>query len=560
MKIKVTVIPAFDKYESVHLNDSFRMECDPDNEYDSKAVAVYRGAVKMGYLATSPSTTLDGTIPASALFGKICDKDKVSEAWVSLVCEREVPTSKNGMMRVYEGECSFIPAEKKQAKKEGSKNLTVIIGGSLVTNPLRSETIMAITKMMANGETLPTYYLKVQKEPDKRDYYYLVDNDNLDTTYSRGSVRNPPAALKKLLQNNSSVCVQITGLCSKTGEALDDGQTANQDVCVSGSIVIQGNSKIEEMVRQVVRTNRDTYSALKEKVAYMQSECVPDKVISAVLDHIQRADPEWVGLIPHPASLFRQSSGDGELTRCLAYRCCGMNLRLVGDKGAGKNTLAETVDWILNRPQYRLQGNAELDKMDLLGSQIVEKGDIHFQLSEMILCLMAGGDVVLDEGNTVRPEVADLLHSLTDESREIQIPGYGLVKRHENSSLTLTMNENYMGTTKMNEATIDRFTPIQMSQPDSIKNVLKEAVPMASETDINVCDGIYKIIKSKISGTGTAQGTLEPDCMTIRGFIDALRATTLLGLKAALLDNVANKPQDSYSRAELVEVIMAKCN
>lgn len=559
MKIKVTVIPAFDKYESVHLNDSFRMECDPDNEYDSKAVAIYNGNEKMGYLATSKATTLEGTMPASTLFGKICDKDKVSEAWVSLVCEREVPTSKNGMMRVYEGECSFIPAEKKKEKRN-SENLTVIIGGSLVTNPLRSETVMNITKLIAAKETLPTYYVKVLKEADKRDFYYLVENPEQDTSYSRGSVINPPATLKKLLQNNSSIGVQIEGLCSRTGAALVDGETANQNICLCGSVVAQSDTKIEEHIRQVVRTNRDTYSALKEKVEYMQNECVPDKVIFAVLDNIQKADPEWVGLIPHPASLFRQSSGDGELTRCLAYRCCGMNLRLVGDKGAGKNTLAETVDWILNRPQYRLQGNAELDKMDLLGSQTVENGNIHFQLSEMILCLMAGGDVVLDEGNTVRPEVADLLHSLTDESREIQIPGYGLVKRHEKSSLTLTMNENYMGTTKMNEATIDRFTPIQMSQPNSIMDVLKEAVPQANEADLKVCDEIYKIIKNKISGTGTAQGTLEPDCMTIRGFIDALRATTLLGLKAALLDNVANKPQDSYSRTELVEVIMAKCN
>ena len=43
--------------------------------------------------------------------------------------------------------------------------------------------------------------------------------------------------------------------------------------------------------------------------------------------------------------------------------------------------------------------------------------------------------------------------------------------------------------------------------------------------------------------------------MTIRGFIDALRTEPLLGLKAGLMDNVAGKPQDLYTRMQLAELV-----
>ena len=49
---------------------------------------------------------------------------------------------------------------------------------------------------------------------------------------------------------------------------------------------------------------------------------------------------------------------------------------------------------------------------------------------------------LLDEGNTIKPECADVLHSLTDAARQIQVPGYGLVQMHPHSAFTITMNED----------------------------------------------------------------------------------------------------------------------
>ena len=57
----------------------------------------------------------------------------------------------------------------------------------------------------------------------------------------------------------------------------------------------------------------------------------------------------------------------------------------------------------------------------------------------MLIYLRDGADIVLDEGNAIKPECADVLHSLTDEARQIEVPGYGLVKMAPESSFTITM-------------------------------------------------------------------------------------------------------------------------
>ena len=290
--------------------------------------------------------------------------------------------------------------------------------------------------------------------------------------------------------------------------------------------------------------------ALTARAEYLLEQAVPEAIILRVFAEMFSL-PEYPEMVPDPTVRYVQADSFGALTRALAYRLSGLHLRLVGSKGCGKNTLIQTVDWLLNVPQYRMQGNAELDKLDLLGGPTIENGTMRYRLSDMLRYLAAGADVVLDEGNTIKPECADVLHSLTDAARQIQVPGYGLVQMHPHSAFTITMNEDYAGTNFMNEATIDRFTPIHIAEPETIVDVLRRVVPEASGASLNICDYVYCAIRDRIRSAGG----LEPDAMTIRGFIDALRAEPLLGLRWGLLDNVASKPQDAYTRLQLTELI-----
>ena len=88
-------------------------------------------------------------------------------------------------------------------------------------------------------------------------------------------------------------------------------------------------------------------------------------------------------------------------------------------------------------------------------------------------------------------------------------------------------------------------------EPESIVDGLHRVVPEAGAASLNICDYVYCAIRDRIRSAGG----LEPDAMTIRGFIDALRAEPLLGLRWGLLDNVASKPQDAYTRLQLTELI-----
>ena len=556
---KITVLPAFDSTVTLQKGDHLLLKRDPNNPHDDKAVAVYQGDTKVGYVAASAGTVLPGCKPAAALFKQMGNK-KLAEAWVTLNEETTVPTSTGGQMNAFEGECSFIPVMKDQDKKKEA--IKVIVGGSLISNPCKTDNIFTLTEKLEKKETLPTYVIKMRKLQNKNESQLAVfcNTKDVPQTDSVGVVLNPVDELRNHITKTGSVTFTAKGVCDKKGNPIQNPDNADVTLCFWGEFYPDETmtDALVEKMKDVVRDGRDKFSSVQEKVSYMTSEGVPEEVILEVLKNIHKPDPKWEHLVPHPKAMFRQSGAYGELTRSLAYRCYGMSLRLVGNKGSGKNTLAETIDWILGRPQYRMEGNAEMDKMDLLGSPQLEDSSTKFEVSDMIRCLEVGGDVVLDEGNTIRPEVASLLHSLTDESRQIQIPGYGLVIRHPLSCITLTMNEGYMGTTKMNEATVDRFVPIQMSQPASIQNILLEAVPKANKQDVKIADKIYLELKNKINNS-SGQGTLEPDCMTIRGFIDALRVTPILGLKLALMDCVADKPQDEYSRTEIREIIVAHC-
>ena len=422
---------------------------------------------------------------------------------------------------------------------------TAACGGSNIKAPMRLDFLRALREK--TPEDWPDIY--IFRDEGSAPLCYETENQAADRMNCVGLVSAPSDTLTAMLRSGP-VKARAVSLCTAAGIPCPPDSPEVWGFTAEYSVDNKLQSVLDTAVAQAFARGAGTMELLREKARYLVMQAVPENVIvrSFAAMTAQTLHPE---LIPDPPVKFTQADAFGELTRVLAYRLCGMNVRLIGNKGCGKNTLTQTVDWLLGVPQYRMQGNAELDKLDLLGGPTIENGTMRYQLSDMLCYLRDGADVVLDEGNTIKPECADVLHSLTDEARRIEVPGYGLVKMHPISSFTITMNEDYAGTNFMNEATIDRFTPIQMSQPEGVTDILRRVVPTAGDTSLRICDVIYCGIRDKIK----AVDGLDPEAMTIRGFVDALRAEPLLGLKLGLLDNVANKPQDAYTRLQLTELI-----
>lgn len=552
-KIEVTVIIMKNSeiLQTLEIGNNFKLEKDEDNPHDKTAVRVIEESTGsgIGYLAASESTALPLSMLASEMFVKL-GNPKLDEAWVRITSMEE-----KGKYVAAKGTCSFIP---KQKKKAANKAHTIIVGGANAVNPLKADFIKGMLAVDYENNPQTVY---IQKEilglGNKTRVFCTRTSNDANQLNAIGDVIDPSAELLNALKKQT-IAAKFVGFCDEEGKEIPEAERSDKFFHRFFRLEYTPDNNVSENVtkaiKKAVREVRGKTSDLNEKVKYLLDQGVPENIVCKYLEKTDVTD--YVDMVPNPPVKYAQEDAYGELTRALAYRLSNMNIRFIGNKGSGKNTLVETVDWLTNTPQYRMQGNAEMDKLDLLGSPTIKSGNMEYQLSDMLKYLQIGANVVLDEGNTIKPEVADLLHSLTDESRKIEVPGYGLVVMSPVSTITITMNEDYMGTTRMNEATVDRFVPIQMSQPTSITELLAKCVPAAGKDSVNLCNRVYGAIKNEIEGVGE-MGSLEPDCMTIRGFIDALRAEALLGLKIALLDNVANKPQDSYSRMRLNEIITA---
>lgn len=181
---------------------------------------------------------------------------------------------------------------------------------------------------------------------------------------------------------------------------------------------------------------------------------------------------------------------------------------LIGPKGSGKSTFAETLAAVLMLPVCKIFGGIDVNAEALLGSKTlapVEGIDVFleaklragakaagidpeplvqrlrgaqlrvsFEVGLLLNAVQAGEMVVIDEVNMLVPEVTSLLHGLLDWQKVLFVPGYGQVKAHECFRLVACMNPGYQGTHPLNEAFQDRFRSVQV--PHLPQNTLAELI------------------------------------------------------------------------------------
>ena len=517
--------------DSLTAGTMVKLKREPGNFKDPCAIQAILNEKPIGYVANSNKTLIPGTIPAAKISNNM-DKPNVAGAYAKLI-KPHIYGEKNERVR-WEAELFWIPVWA-EGSKEKKKPLLLKIGGTTVLHNNIPKVMNAIDsykdgklilKMCDNGRTGLVPMVWIAGEEDDR------------TNSPAGEVQNSPAELITALTSNGTLQIEPT-------KVLDRGNY-EATVSLETSDMADYYEDMEGVIKRGVMQARD----VKERVKYLMAQVVPPAIIHGVLKDLK---PNETGKkVIRPDQLFMQTAENNYLTRTIAYHLAGKNIRLIGEKGAGKNTLVYSVCWVLNQALCRIQGNSDMDKIDLLGGQALDDHGTHFQLSEFIATLMKGGDVVLDEINSVKPEIAILLHSLADDARSIEVPGYGFVEVHPHSRIWATMNEAYIGTGEMNAATADRFVPVYLADQMSLGALLSEMVPTAKKEDVNVCVTLYDKIKKAVR-----DGTCSTDTITTRGYIDALQSIAWLPLRTALMDNVANRPQDPDDRKVIAEFIRA---
>lgn len=268
-------------------------------------------------------------------------------------------------------------------------------------------------------------------------------------------------------------------------------------------------------------------------------------------------------IIKKPKTLFNDTFG--ALQICYAGFLNNFHLLLSGDKGTGKNCLISTWAWILQRPLYEISINRDTDKLDLLGSKTIESevdetsgkvmDKIEFRAEVLLEAMEVGGIINIDEINFADPGITGLLHSICDDRREIQVPGYKKVAADDNFFVMGTMNIDYQGTNELNEALADRFIDVRFPSNESIANILYANCPTSPQSEIQICDNIYKQMYHTIQNRDSS---LDANCLTVRGFIQALNMSPILGLKKALNVCVADKIKDEEYCSNVKTIIESK--
>ena len=513
------------------------LEREPDNDKDPKAVKAMLGDVFIGYVANSASTVSEGCTGATAVSNRL-SRPEVAGINARLISSYKRQTKNESISQTcWVAELYFLPVWK--AGEGSSENvLTLDVSGA---NTYHAEKATVI-KNFASYKEGDLVLKAVQSSLDGTMCAHVFRRDSLGnpSPASAGQVDNPPDALMIALQAVPSLPLTPISVGSQRKYTVS--------VKLDTTSLEKYNDAMDEVVRSCVMQVRD----VKERVSYLLAQNVPDKVIRGILRALRPLDEGKS--VDRPKRLYFQTAGDTTLTRAFGYYLTGKNIRLVGEKGTGKNTLISSVCWALYQPLCRIQGNADMDKLDLMGATTLDEKGTSFELSAFIKSLRDGGDVVLDEVNAVKPEVALILHSLADDAKSVEVPGYGLVRVHPRSHIWATMNEEYVGTGELNDATADRFVPLFLDQQANIKALLKDLFPDADDGVLTTCGKVYEKILDAVRS-----GRCSSSAITTRGYIDAIESMEYLSLRQTLLDNIAGRPGDKEDREVIRNFINAVC-
>lgn len=345
---------------------------------------------------------------------------------------------------------------------------------------------------------------------------------------------------------------QVVSSKDLVGTLIDIDETNN--FIVNIDLALASNAFEEDLAALINKGFKE--EEIQERITYLKKSKISEDNIKYILGQIQVFPKNMQARIKKPKVLFVEYGN--YVSAVVEEINAGNYVRLVGNKACGKNTLTETLAWVYNRPVFELPGNESTDKYDMLGSpklETNENGELNtpYEASAVIEALEVGGFLIIDEVNLIRAGALSVLNGF-DSRKRIEVAGYGRVDINPHARVFLTMNEGYVATMPLNEATVDRFEPVVFKDPESIEPLLKALHPTAPDDMVATCQNVYRHLKDL-----NASGAISSYAISIRGMQSALEMALLYKKPVGkyLHTKIAGRGQDEVERTVIHDAIQS---
>lgn len=274
---------------------------------------------------------------------------------------------------------------------------------------------------------------------------------------------------------------------------------------------------------------------------YLRSQDVPEAIIAMVAGF---RSTHGVGKVRPPRTEFH---GPAAVRTAVTALLLGQSLNFKGPKATGKTLLVEQLAWVFGRPLVEVAGNVDTQRGDLTGERTLDLQDgqpiVTFEFGLLAEAMRDGKFLLMDEVNTIRPEVLVLLHPVLDGRNRIDIPGVGTVEAHPAFRAMATMNYGYMGTQETNEATADRMLAVRLDDAP-VASILERETGLDKSVALKL-QTLFETLQSKLQ-----QGNLlDSRAVTLRGLLQAAGLIVKgLPIDMAVRAGVVDKVDDDEAR------------